>query len=83
MTHNAENDASPVLALIALPDSDYLFHAGEWWVRSSAAREAVSGLHPCVGCGVELDADDRAKRCDECLDALTPNTPIPPVKTRP
>jgi hypothetical protein len=37
---SAENDA--VEALVALPDSDYLFHNGEWWVRSIAAREAVS-----------------------------------------
>ena len=45
------------------------------------SQSAENGLHPCVECGVELDADDRAKRCDECLDALTPNTPIPPGET--
>lgn len=25
-----------------------------------------SGLHACVGCGLELDGDDPNDRCDEC-----------------
>ena len=25
-----------------------------------------NGLHPCVGCGVELDGDDSADRCEDC-----------------
>jgi hypothetical protein len=32
----------------------------EPWTRSK-------GLHACVGCGLELDADDRNDRCEECV----------------
>lgn len=32
---------------------------------------STMGLHPCVGCGVELDGDDPNDRCEDC----TPDTP--------
>lgn len=41
----------------------------------TAQRSDEKGLHPCVGCGVELDADDPNDRCDEC--------PIPPERGDP
>ena len=33
----------------------------------SAENDAPRGLHPCVGCGLELDGDDRRDHCDECV----------------
>lgn len=26
-----------------------------------------NGLHPCAGCGLELDGDDPNDRCEECV----------------
>lgn len=26
-----------------LPDEDYMFHDGEWWVRSTAIRALIEG----------------------------------------
>lgn len=28
--------------------------------------DEIGGLHSCVGCGLELDADDQGERCDDC-----------------
>lgn len=34
---------------------------------------AASRLHACIGCGLELDADDRNDRCEDCeVHAPTP-----------
>jgi hypothetical protein len=30
-------------------------------------RDIPPGLHLCVGCGLELDADDRNDRCEDCV----------------
>lgn len=29
-------------------------------------------LHACVGCGLELDADDRNDRCEDCAPTAPP-----------
>lgn len=39
--------------------------ASEWQDVLDLAEDS-SGLHPCLGCGIELDADDLNPMCEEC-----------------
>ena len=42
-------------------------HAAAVKALQPIVRRIIPGLHRCVGCGLELDADDPNDLCDECV----------------
>jgi hypothetical protein len=67
--------------VVALAESNYLFHDGEWWVRSSAVRAALGGdrddedAESLCKCGHKAWIDHGGimappSGCDECFCTL-------------
>jgi hypothetical protein len=87
MTHTADYDAALKRLRVAHEPQAYEFKTSQTYCPAfdgpsdqcdvcmvlTPPKDAWQGLHPCAGCGVELDADDLNDRCEECV--------IPPGST--